>query len=134
MAVFIGDSKNTAAVRAALKINWAVTNIINPGIAQQYSSKSYRVKQVIGIDTSKLMVARTGIRGSNDLVWVGRAANYAAKLCNKKMSPTYITKEVYDMLNETAKFSNGVNMWTSEYWSEMGYKTIYRSSYSWSIS
>ena len=33
----------------------------------------------LGIDTSKLFVARTGIRKSNDLVWVGRAANYAAK-------------------------------------------------------
>jgi len=35
---------------------------------------------VVGIDTSALFVARIGVRNDNDLVWVGRAANYAAKL------------------------------------------------------
>src|ERR1700737_1196233 len=30
MAVFIGDYKNTNAARAALKINYARTNIVNP--------------------------------------------------------------------------------------------------------
>ena len=31
MAVYIGDGKNTLAVRTALKINYAVKEIINPG-------------------------------------------------------------------------------------------------------
>lgn len=30
MAIFIGDSKNTNAAKAALKLNWAVNEIINP--------------------------------------------------------------------------------------------------------
>ena len=97
MAVFIGDLKNTSAARSALKINYTVTKIINPVLKKCYPKTNYKVKQVVGIDTSKLFVARTGIRNSNDLVWVGRAANYAAKLCS--LSPNYpsrLTKGVYD--------------------------------------
>lgn len=133
MAVYIGDGKNSSAARTALKINWAVKNIINPGIRKIYTTSDYFVKQVIGIDTSNLLAAKTGIRGSNDLVWVGRAANYAAKLCSKKAYPTYITEDVYNRLNDDAKYSSGTNMWTQQSWPEMNYKTIYGSTYWWSI-
>jgi class 3 adenylate cyclase len=80
MALFLGGSKNTSAVRCALKINYAVTHIVNPALAKQYPAAAYRIKQVVGVDTSPIMAARTGARGDNDLVWVGRAANHAAKL------------------------------------------------------
>jgi class 3 adenylate cyclase len=73
MAVFIGNAKNTSAVRCGLMIKAAVREVINPGITNQYDS-DFELKQVVGIDTSELLVARTGIRGANDLVWVGRAA------------------------------------------------------------
>ena len=36
MAVFIGEAKNTSATRAALKINYARTYIINPAVAARY--------------------------------------------------------------------------------------------------
>jgi hypothetical protein len=67
MAVYIGKRKNTQAVRSALKIKWAVDEIINPLRRKQYPNNSYSVRQVIGIDTSKLFAARTGVRGANDL-------------------------------------------------------------------
>lgn len=133
MAVYIGNAKNSQAAKTALKINWAVQHIINPAIKSQYPNKTYSVKQVIGIDTSNLLVARTGIRGANDLVWVGRAANYAAKLCSKKAYPTYITYDVYSRLSEETKYADGKDMWTAEYWPEMNNKVIYRSSYSWAL-
>jgi len=63
MAVYIGDAKNTSAVRTALKINYAVKKIINPAIKDMYGDGKYTVNQVIGIDSSTLMAARTGIRG-----------------------------------------------------------------------
>jgi class 3 adenylate cyclase len=69
MAVFLGDNKNTSAVRAAMKIRWASLNIINPAKTNQYSDDTYPVKQAIGIDTSSLFVANTGVRGAKDLVW-----------------------------------------------------------------
>ena len=95
MAVFIGDSKNTSAVRCGLKIKSAVEEIINPAIKAQYSN-DFQLKQVVGIDTSKLLVARTGVRGANDLVWVGPAANYAAKLSSISEQPysTFISAAV----------------------------------------
>lgn len=135
MAVFIGDSKNTNAGKAALKLNYLVKKIINPFISEKYPKSSYVVKHVVGIDTSSLFVARTGIRGANDLVWVGRAANYAAKLTELPSTyPTRITGAVYDMLNESVKFSqDGKPMWEPVKWSDMDDLTIYRSSWWWSF-
>lgn len=134
MAVYLGDSKNTSAAKTAMKITYAVSHIINPALKKQYPSKTYQVKQTVGIDTSKLSVARTGIRGSNDLVWVGRAANYAAKLAALSSTyPSRITADVYDLLNESAKYSDGRSMWESFVWSEMNYTTIYNSSWWWRV-
>jgi class 3 adenylate cyclase len=133
MAVFIGGYKNSSAVKAALKIQWAVGNIINPGIVKQYGANKYTVKQVVGIDTSKLMAAKTGVRGANDLVWVGRSANYAAKLCGLDNFPTYITDSVYKSLSDEAKISQGINMWNARTWTAMKNMTIYGSNYQWQV-
>ena len=57
MAVFIGDYKNTNAVKAALRINGAVWDIIKPALKAQYTT-NYILKHVIGVDTSKLLVCR----------------------------------------------------------------------------
>lgn len=131
MAVFIGGSKNSNSVRAALKINYAVKNIITPALKKQYGDV-YDVAQTVGIDTSPLWVARTGIRGSNDLVWVGRAANYAAKLTELSPDyPTWITAEVHKMLARDCKYSNDKPMWEPRSWTSMGGHSIYRSAYWW---
>lgn len=118
MAVFIGDSKNSSAGCSALKTKYAVSQIINPAIKQQYASKSFQLKRAVGVDTSPLFVARTGIRNHNDLVWVGRAANYAAKLCSMPGGnpyPSVITADVYNSLNDSVKYSNDQSIWTSSY-------------------
>lgn len=136
MAVYIGDSKNTSAARSALKIYYAVLYIINPAIKKQYPNSNYEIGQVTGIDTCKLFIARTGIRGSNDLVWVGKAANYAAKLSTLPSTySTYITSEVYDVLNKEVKISSdGRSMWERAIWNQMNNKIIYRSNWWWSIT
>jgi len=135
MAVFIGDGKNSAAAKCGLQINWAVKNIIQPALKNQYPKSTYAVRQVVGIDTSELLVARTGIRGSNDLVWVGRAANYAAKLSAESADyPTWITSDVYSMLNESSKYGGNPrrDMWVRRNWaSQRGY--VYTSTYWWEI-
>jgi class 3 adenylate cyclase len=133
MAVFIGSYKNSSAVKAALKIQWAGGNIINPGILTQYGANKYAVKHVVGIDTSKLMAAKTGIRGANDLVWVGRSANYAAKLCSLNNYSTYITDSVYQVLSVEAKISQGVSMWTALDWNTMNKMRIYGTTYQWRV-
>jgi class 3 adenylate cyclase len=134
MAVFIGDSKNTSAVRAALKIHYAVGKIVNPAIKTQYPKTEFVLRHTVGIDTSSLFVARTGIRGSNDLVWVGRAANYAAKLTT--LPPEYvtrITKDVFANCHESVRLSSGKAMWEEMTWSGFNKMTIYRSNYWWPL-
>lgn len=133
MAVFIGEIKNTPAVRAALKINHARVNIINPAIKRQYPDIPYELRHTVGIDASKIFVTRTGVRGANDLVWVGRAANHAAKLCSLSADyPTRITSDVYEKLLNSAKETNGQTMWEARTWTDMG-RDIYRSSWTWRI-
>ena len=130
MAVYLGDSKNTAAASTALKINYSVTKLINPAIRNQYPSTSYTVRHVVGIDTSSLFVARIGVRGDNDLVWVGRAANYAAKLSDGASPPSQITIDVYNKLNKSAKYSkDGRHMWVQTTAPTLGHKTIYTSTW-----
>lgn len=136
MAVFLGDSKETSAVRSAMEINYTVQEIINPLMKKQYPNTKYQLKHVVGVDTSQLYVARIGVRNDNDLVWVGRAANYAAKLCslNGKHS-TYITGAVFDAMDKSAKYGGENNslMWEQRTWTARDNMRIYGSSWWWEI-
>jgi class 3 adenylate cyclase len=134
MAVYVGERKNSRAALTALKINWSVHQIINPLFATQYPQNTYRLRQVVGIDTSKLHVARTGVRGDNDLVWIGRAANYAAKLTTLDSTfSTWITDRVYSALADDAKTYQGNSMWERRVWKAMSDMRIHRSSWRWPI-
>lgn len=132
MAIFTGGSKNTNAARAALKINYCVNKIIQPAINKQYPSTSFVLRHVVGIDRSALRAARIGVRGDNDIVWVGRAANYAAKLTDIPGKPSRISESVFDNLHESLKKTNGVDMWIREYWAEKS-MNIYTSTWKWAL-
>lgn len=112
MAVFIGDSKNTSACRAAMQLVYLIRRI-NGAIADYYTKSPYRIGQHIGIDSSHLFVVRSGVRGANDLVWVGEAANVAAKLSSvdDESYSIYATRNVYDSANSVVKNINGTLVW-----------------------
>lgn len=136
MAVFIDGATRTAAVRAALKIKWAVDTIVQVRMKAMYKHRDYVVSHTCGVDYSKLMVAKTGVRGANDLVWVGRAANYAAKLCAiPESNRTWITAAVYDAMLDEAKYGGTPkqDMWRQRAWADMGNQRIYCSNWQWSI-
>jgi class 3 adenylate cyclase len=134
MAVYLGNTKNTSAARTALKLNWVRLFIINPLLKKQYPNSNYEVRHVVGIDSSELRAAKTGVRGDNDLVWVGRAANHAAKLSSLPVpESSWITGEVYDRLIDEVKFTNGKPMWEERVWTEMNKRRIFRSTWHWSI-
>jgi class 3 adenylate cyclase len=134
MAVFIGNSKNTNATYAALRINHAVHHILNPAINAQYASNTFVIKHKIGIDTSPLRAARIGVRGDNDLVWVGRAANYAAKLTSISDDiPIWITADVFNALSDPPKNYQGKAAFTARTWTQMGNMSIYCSAWTWTI-
>ena len=132
MAVYLGDDKNKNAVRTALKLNEVRTQIINPAITAQYGAGTYELKHVVGVDTSPLHVVKSGLpRGENDYVWVGPSANFAAKLCSlSSATPSWITMEVFDALDNTLKFSKQKSMWKSYTWKG---RSIYCSSYRWRV-
>ncbi|TKD03397.1 adenylate/guanylate cyclase domain-containing protein [Polyangium fumosum] len=137
MAVFLGDGMATRACRAALAINHAVVKILNPKVREQYPKlpADFAIKQAVGIDMSPLFVARTGIRGANDLVWVGRAANIAAKLCSLREGnyATYITNDVYAAADNSVRTSSdGKSMWESNPQSVRNL-TVYRSGWHWGL-
>lgn len=136
MAVFISDTKNSQAAKTALQINKAVLDIVNPALSAQYPSATYRLKHVIGIDTSPLFVARIGVRNDNDLVWVGRAANHAAKLSSiNEDNTTFISADVFNKLANSSKFRSGDNapMWKVRNWTQMGGIRIYSSNWRWEL-
>lgn len=136
MAMYVGDSKNSDAAKTALQINWVVKKVVNPTMKAQYPNTSFELKHAVGLDTSKVMAARTGIRGSNDLVWVGRAANYAAKLCSirENGNTTFITEAVYNRLRDDVKLGGSPqkSMWNKTIWKEKGI-VVYGSNWTWSI-
>lgn len=131
MAVYMGARKNSSAVRTAMLLSGAVAEIIQPALTRQYPGVPYKLKHVVGIDTSELFVAKTGIRGHNDLVWVGRAANHAAKLAAMPdRYQTYVTEEVFERLSSDLKTSNeGRSMWEAILWSDHNGRRIYRSDW-----
>jgi len=121
MAVFIGNSKRTNAIKSGLMLNTAVGEILNPQIKIQYQNTSFNLKHCVGIDICNLFIARTGVRGANDLVWVGRAANHAAKLTELSLSDSVrVTKECYEDAHlEVKQTSSGSNIWNPSRWTEM---------------
>ena len=133
MAVFIGDYKNTSAAKAALQIH-AHVRALNAAIKQAYPTTSYMLRHTVGIDTSELLDAKTGIWKFNDLVWVGRAANLAAKLCalGDSTYPSFITETVFSKLRDGAKYGGNPRqpMWEKRIWTERG-MVVYRSSWYW---
>lgn len=134
MGVFIGESQSSNAGRCGLKIHYAVNSIIMPALKVQYPSTDFVLKHVVGIDVSTVHVARTGVRGDNDLVWIGRAPNYAAKLTELDAAyPTWITDAVYQRLVDNVKYGGSDKrlMWEERTWTSMNKLKVYRSNWWW---
>lgn len=128
MGVFVGDSKNTAAVSASMKVNYARNQIINPAIKERYNDESYQLLYRIGIDSSELFATRGGMKVTHDIIWVGPAVNNAAKLCRlSSRFSTRVTEDVYLYLSSNLAHGGGLARWEKTYWYE-GDKTIYRSN------
>lgn len=141
MGVFLGDYKNTNAAKCALKINYATLKIIQPKVSHYFTSlrqTGFKISHCVGVDTSAILAVRGGQRGSNDLVWVGRAPNLAAKLSEIRVEPyhSFITKDVFSRLNDEAKYSSTDKklMWEERSFQYLGEATtVYRSSWRWEL-
>lgn len=116
MGVFMGDTKNSDATKCAREIFWFVEKVLNPQAKERFTSvreKNIKIKNGIGIDTGDAYAVRAGIRGSDDLIWIGRPPSIAAKLSDIRDYPysIYITKKVFNRLMDNAKFVDDKLIW-----------------------
>lgn len=79
MGIFVSETQSNSAVSCALEINYAIKHIVQPQMSKGWQTP-HNIRHVVGIDTSSIRAARTGVRGDHDIVWIGNAANLAAKL------------------------------------------------------
>lgn len=136
MAVYLGGTKNTNAAKTALQIHWAVNHVIQPALRSVYTGTDFTLEQKVGIDTSSVMVAKTGVRGHNDLVWVGTAANRAAKLAALSTSyAAYISDDVFSAMLDSAKYGGDPAqlMWTDLGWNYNLGTRVYGSNWTWAV-
>jgi adenylate cyclase len=108
MGVYIGNAKHSSAGKTALQIKWTFDSILKPKLHAQYETLrdgTLTLGYSAGIDTGDVLVVRAGIRGSNDLLFVGRVANIAAKLSGIRQTPyrSFITEAAYNRLREDVK-------------------------------
>ncbi|MGA2537956.1 MAG: adenylate/guanylate cyclase domain-containing protein, partial [Terracidiphilus sp.] len=81
MGVFLDGAMRTNAATCGLQINWFFRKVLIPEFQSFYITlNSFPFAQTVGVDVGQIHVARAGVRLDNDLIWVGRAPNIAAKL------------------------------------------------------
>ncbi len=137
MGVFIGDGKNTSAVKTAMQLKYVFNEIIIPQFKMYdvFKNGELVLNYCAGVDTGSVLVARAGVRDNNDLIWVGQTANVAAKLSTLRNPPhtTYVTKAIHDNMHDSVKLHDGKTMWEERSWTDLpaGKQTIYRSSWHW---
>jgi len=138
MGVFVGSSKNTSAVKCALRINWMFNHLLRPKFEaayEEFRNGKFSLRHCSGVDRSMTIAVRAGIRDNDDIIWVGRAANIAAKLSAIRDTPyhSFITGDVFDAMTDEAKtWRDGQAMWEERSWTQGPVKRIFRSSWWWS--
>lgn len=135
MGVFMGDRKNSNASICGREIHWAVRKIIHPAAENKFKSikdNGIEIRNCSGLDLGEVRAVRSGIRDNNDLIWVGKAASFSAKLSDVRETGyhTFISKRVYNALANDAKFNDGKNLWTSSNIEFAGRtETVYKSNH-----
>lgn len=136
MGIFIGDSKNSSAANCGREIHWVVRNTLHPAAHKKFDSiknNNIEIRNCSGVDVGDVHAVRSGVRDSNDLIWIGKAASFSAKLSDIRDQPyhTYISSRTHAKLNQEAKFdSSGVSLWTKSDFSFAGEnETVYKSNH-----
>ncbi len=116
MAVFKNDAPSISATNCAREIDWMVENVLNKKAGEKFKSireNNIKIKHCVGIDVGDAVAVRAGIRNNNDLIWIGKAPSFAAKLSDVRNYPfrIYITKACHDKLPESSKKNESENIW-----------------------
>ncbi len=132
MGVFAGDRKRSNAVQCSMQIKWAIKNILNPLLQTSINFGA-------GIECGEVLISKVGIGGdvsNNDLIWIGKACNYASHLSNEAYNSVIISKYTYDYMATDVKYSNEKNMWLEKIIIlKNGTKVnCYQSTWDWELS
>ena len=133
MGVFAGDSKRGNAVKAAMNIRWAISNILNKKLTTPLSVGC-------GIEAGKTLITKVG-KGrdinNQDLIWIGKACNYASHLCQVADNAVIVSEEVYGRLSEYKKYSDDnpkKSMWVRSQVNIKGKAIwVYKSTWEWGV-
>jgi class 3 adenylate cyclase len=144
LALFRDDGRSDNAVKAAMQVKWFVEQVLQPRFERYFESNRRAFGASLGfdigcgLDDGDIYAVKVGIRGTNDVAWVGRCTNTSAKLSNLAQPPRniWITRPVYERLGEGRKLSSGAHMWSDEFFREIGgiNRAIRLTTYRWSIS
>lgn len=135
MGVFSGKAKRTNAVKSAMKIRYAMTEILNPKLKTPISIGC-------GVDVGEILITKVGKArdiDTRDLVWIGKACNYAAHLTQDADNSIIISENVYDSMHASVKYKDEnektTNMWDSKNMELKSRKTIkvYESNWWWAL-
>ena len=115
MGVFKGETPNTSAVNCARKIDWMVEKVLNPKADTAFPTirnNKLTIRHCIGIDTSNAWAIRSAIN-NNDLIWIGKGPQFAAKLSGIRKYPysVYISRDCFVRLGDIAKEAGEANIW-----------------------
>jgi class 3 adenylate cyclase len=103
--------------------------VVLPAIKAKFNEE---VDYGIGLDYGRVLVIRNGIRGTNDLSFVGTATNLSAKLSDAGHSPYHIwvSQRVHQRLSANNVTSNGKSMWDASKFEFAGKSIpVFRSNY-----
>ncbi|WP_291380305.1 hypothetical protein [Demequina sp.] len=140
MGVFTGPSRQTRAVRAAMKIEHATSKILDPKVRETFAAireAGWHVRSMTGVATSEALLVRAGIRNNSDLLSIGAGPNLAAKLSDLRNTSVghriAIGKGTYGGMEQRVIMASGKNMWTGPYSLQMGGGSYgyYTTSYRW---
>src|SRR5690606_1554194 len=118
LAIFREPNQSDHAVKAAMQIKWFLQEILVPRFASFFGGNAAAVGKALefdlglGIDVGGIFAVRVGIKGTNDVAWVGRGTNTSAKLANLSSSPKsiWITRAVYNELSKSRKYAGDTHM------------------------
>jgi adenylate cyclase len=120
LAVFIGANRCDNSVNAAMQCKWFVNQVLRRKFGKFFANNAQARKLALdfkigcGIDVGRVYAVRIGIGGTNDIAWVGRPTNTAAKLSDRAREPRniVITGEVWSKLSLSLRIPKGVPVWS----------------------
>jgi class 3 adenylate cyclase len=139
MAVFAGARRQTRAVHAAMGIEYAVGELLDPKVQSTFASlraARWHLRSMTGIASSEALLVRAGIRNNSDLLSVGAGPNLAAKLSDIRdgsQRRIAVGGGTYQDLERSAIQSGAENMWVRPLSISMGGASYsyYVTSYRW---